>query len=570
MTAATGFDAADVATADARYGRLAYFREDDPIGVSLRLYGEWAQLELDVLLQLVRPGDTVVDAGANVGTHAVAFARAAGGSGRVLAFEPQPRVFELLERNVRANGYDNVSVYRFALGSERTARHVLPLDYAAHVNVGAVSLVARPDAGSSGVDVVPLDSLELDTVRLIKIDVEGMECEVLRGAARTLRRCRPFVSVECNSVEAGDAVLAALRDQEFAFYFLRTPAYNPANHRANPMNRFGAATESNLLCVPRELEGVLAGGGAELRSLARIASAPDLARAFEAGPRRADDDELQRLRYRVAKHAFELEQAERRAEAEIAREAARRTEIEARAEALAAQVEAHGVAAEAERLHAASAEERAADAGQRAADAEQRAAHAEQRAGDGEQRAAQAEHHAANVEQRAAVAEQQAAAAQQQATLAEQRAADAEQRAAHAEQHAANAEQTIARAEQRTSVAEQHGADAEQRAVTAEQRAVTAEQRAAGAEQRATLLGASAAEAHVGALAAEQRAVDAELHALDAEERAVSLEDEVHARDVLIASLVSSRSWRLTLPFRRVMRALRRGGDSAPPETPSG
>jgi FkbM family methyltransferase len=547
MTAVTRFDAVDVATADARYGRLAYFREDDPIGASLHHYGEWAQVELDVLLRFVGSGDTVVDAGANVGTHTVAFAKAVGGAGRVLAFEPQPRVFELLERNVRSNGYDSVRCHRVALGAERSVRHARGLDYAAHVNVGAVSLLTAAAESSFSVEVVPLDSFDLDAVRLIKIDVEGMESDVLRGAAATLRRCRPFLSVECNSADAGAAILAALHGTEYALYLNRTPAYNPANHRANAMNRFGASSESSILCVPRELHDAVSALCAELPTLSPIARAEDFGRIFAGSPPADDSDELKRLQYRVAKHTFELAEADARA----ADEAARLAQIAARlAEAEAQLAEARSALAGAE-------------AGR--TEIEARLAAAEARSTEAEARHAEAEARRADAEARC--------------SDAEARRADAEARHADAEARHAGAEARCADAEARCADAEARCASGEDRANAAVARADAERLRAESADNRAALLASAATGAHANVLRAEQRAAEAERRAVEAEQRAaelhehataaarcaVQLGDEVRARDALVASLVTSRSWRLTLPLRWVRRAFSR---AVPRQTP--
>ena len=546
MTAAAGFDTVDVAIADARYGRLAYFRRDDPIGASLRMYGEWAQLELDVLLRFVGPGDTVVDVGANVGTHTTAFANGVGTGGRVIAFEPQPRVFELLERNVQANGYDNVSLYRFALGAERSVRYAPPTDYAAHVNVGAVSLLSDAEESSHPVDVVTLDSFELDAVRLIKIDVEGMECDVLRGAVRTLRRCRPVVSVECNSAEAGAAVLTLLADAEYTFSINRTAAFNPANHRANPMNRFGATTESSILCLPRELHDAFAPLFAGIGALTPVPSAPDFDRLFHAGPRPSEPDELVRLRYRVVKNAFELAEAERKAAVDVAR--------------------AHEIAdterseAELQRVRADSAEQRAASLAASDSAAQGALIAAEERAAHAEHRAAEAEHRAVETEHRA--------------VEAEHRAGEAEQRAAESRHRAAEAEQRIAEAEQRIAVVKHRVAEAEQRAIEAHERAEAQRLRTESAEQRATLLVLSSSEAHVAVLAAEQRVIETEQRAAAAAERAsaasvaaAELEGELQARDAALASILASRSWRLTVPLRRLKRGLVGTGRAQPSES---
>src|SRR5271163_3205404 len=86
---------------DTRYGRLAVFTNDSSaIGESLVRYGEWAENELAFLHALIDDGATVLDIGAYIGTHALAFSRFVGTSGHVVCLEPQLRTFELLKANI--------------------------------------------------------------------------------------------------------------------------------------------------------------------------------------------------------------------------------------------------------------------------------------------------------------------------------------------------------------------------------------------------------------------------------------------------------------------------------------
>lgn len=86
-----------------RRGIFVFNRNDRFIGRSIDLYGEWCESEIELLLGFIRSGDTVVDVGANIGTHTVTFAAIVGHAGSVLAFEPQPSSFQLLCGNVAIN-----------------------------------------------------------------------------------------------------------------------------------------------------------------------------------------------------------------------------------------------------------------------------------------------------------------------------------------------------------------------------------------------------------------------------------------------------------------------------------
>src|SRR6185369_1212467 len=86
--------------ASTRYGALRVINSDDIISKSLRLYGEWAQLEIEIVSSFLSPGQVVIDVGAYIGTHSLAFSKAVGTSGRVLAFEPREPIAAILQDNI--------------------------------------------------------------------------------------------------------------------------------------------------------------------------------------------------------------------------------------------------------------------------------------------------------------------------------------------------------------------------------------------------------------------------------------------------------------------------------------
>jgi FkbM family methyltransferase len=151
---------------------------------------------------LVTRGDTVVDVGANVGQYSVLFARLVGGDGRVLAFEPVPRTFEILRAVLDGLGASNVDPHRVALG-DRDGRMTMTevFDADGLPDPGLAHATPSDNEGSVDVSVGRLDALRAGSIpfgrcSFMKIDVEGAELAVLRGAARTLTTDRPAVMVE--------------------------------------------------------------------------------------------------------------------------------------------------------------------------------------------------------------------------------------------------------------------------------------------------------------------------------------------------------------------------------------
>jgi FkbM family methyltransferase len=202
---------------------------DTVIGRSLKLYGEWAEPEIDMLAQHVSGTRAIVDVGANIGTHSGAFSRRFPGA-TIVAIEPQPLAHALLTANVVTNDWRNVQTVHAALG-ERHRILNLGMDYSHVENFGAVTVDESTQVEPGGFPVVmtTLDRLaaRLD-VELVKIDVEGMEGAVLRGALDTLERCL-----------------------DYALRWAPTQAFNPSNHNAVRTSIWGLG-ELGVLAIPME------------------------------------------------------------------------------------------------------------------------------------------------------------------------------------------------------------------------------------------------------------------------------------------------------------------------------
>jgi FkbM family methyltransferase len=145
--------------------------------------------------QLVKEGMTVCDVGANIGIITLLASRLAGPKGRVISFEPVPANAEILRGNIQRNGYQNVTVVQKAVASKPGQAEIHLSDFS-----GCHSLLPEPGRGtgrSLTIETVRLDSLpELQKIDLLKIDVEGLEIEVLKS----LGKIRPAqVILEYNS-----------------------------------------------------------------------------------------------------------------------------------------------------------------------------------------------------------------------------------------------------------------------------------------------------------------------------------------------------------------------------------
>lgn len=228
---------------------MAYLPSDTFIGRAIEKYGEYAQAEVEFLCSVVRQGDVVVDAGANIGAIAVPLAQAVGPRGKVLAFEPQRLVFQMLCANAVLNGLTNVHAVSSALGAQLGKLYLTTPNYEREGNFGAVSLGRD---GLSGAEVHTVDLVDLDRLDLMKVDVEGMEADVLRGAEKTIARCRPLLYVENDRPQKSEELVELLRSMNYDLWWHVTPLYNPENYKEDLENLWPGVGSVDMLCAPRE------------------------------------------------------------------------------------------------------------------------------------------------------------------------------------------------------------------------------------------------------------------------------------------------------------------------------
>jgi FkbM family methyltransferase len=161
-------------------------------------FGRYEPHFAELFRLLVQPGDRCVDVGANVGVHTIRLAKLAGPGGEVIAIEPNPEVMRRAERNVALNGLESVRLIN-AAASDQAGEMRLYRPSAWDTNRGRASLLHHLylTGAATTVPVVALDDVCAGgRVSLIKIDVEGHEAAVVRGAAATIARDKPSVIFE--------------------------------------------------------------------------------------------------------------------------------------------------------------------------------------------------------------------------------------------------------------------------------------------------------------------------------------------------------------------------------------
>ena len=226
---------------ETKYGKFIIPSDDPTIGRSLDLYGEYCDVEIEMLKSLCESTDWFIDIGANIGYHSVAMSPHVT---RVLAFEPDADNFDILGKNVAGlcASKQNVTVTKLAIG-DITGECSTKFDF------GKTILTEGND-----VKMAPLDMLGLPKVNLVKIDVEGKELAVLIGMRLTLDNMKPNLLIEMQDEKTYTDTYDFLKELGYNMYWLAVPTFNKNNHKQNKQNVFGPQHGViNWVCSPLPL-----------------------------------------------------------------------------------------------------------------------------------------------------------------------------------------------------------------------------------------------------------------------------------------------------------------------------
>lgn len=192
-------------TVEAIYGKFTCY-DNDWMVEEIKTCGAYSRPELSIIKSILRPGDTALDVGAHIGTFAVPIKKALGPNGKLFAFEANPETFSLLEKNIADNDVEVIAFNKgvsdqkgtLYLKSRRLQKQKNSQNNELY-NSGTDYLVsAKPDDAENIVEVelVKIDDVVPGPVHFIKIDVEGMEINVLRSAQKLIDEFRPIIYSE--------------------------------------------------------------------------------------------------------------------------------------------------------------------------------------------------------------------------------------------------------------------------------------------------------------------------------------------------------------------------------------
>ena len=221
---------------------------DKVVGASLRTSGEFARVELDFFAEMAQSASgTMIDVGANIGSIALPFA-ARRPDWRVIAIEAHRGLSGVLHANSLNNRLHNVEVIHAAAGGEQ-----------AFVDFPAAPLTEQRNFGEMGFKSVgatevtsmfPLDQLAPADTQLVKIDVEGFEPEVLKGARELIRGQKAIWLVEATiqHPEAAATTIGAFQEAGYSVHWFYAPFVTPAAAKGKPSNPMSG--DANIVALP--------------------------------------------------------------------------------------------------------------------------------------------------------------------------------------------------------------------------------------------------------------------------------------------------------------------------------
>lgn len=231
---------------------------DDYVGRAIYYVGDLDRKITWVCRQIVRQNDTVLDVGAHLGLVTIQLAMQVGQSGSVHSFEPNPTMLGLLSRSLEWNQTRNVHLYPIALGAQEDE---LELSIPPR-NAGQASLLQRPQlqgVKKVRVRVRPFSAVakeaQIAAVRLMKIDVEGYETQVLRGAVAWLSTNPPdAILFEVNKLDdlTRHPAISLLSDLAYAFFCIPRRFVKMRILPLNPAHGSGPRSHHDLLAVRRD------------------------------------------------------------------------------------------------------------------------------------------------------------------------------------------------------------------------------------------------------------------------------------------------------------------------------
>lgn len=232
---------------NSKEGRILVSDKDKYIGRSFIEYGEFSRGEVELFEFAICKQDVVADIGANFGAHTLVFSRLAK---TVYAVEPQRMVYNALCGTLALNDITNVIAVNCAIGETSGAIGCVNIDPNVENNFGGMGLRELPtESIEYTIPLLPFTS----HVNFMKVDVEGMEVEVIKGSAEMIKACRPTIYIENDRKDHSEELIKLLQSLGYHCHWHLTSLFSGDNYFDNKVDVFPGITSLNMLCIQQDI-----------------------------------------------------------------------------------------------------------------------------------------------------------------------------------------------------------------------------------------------------------------------------------------------------------------------------
>lgn len=179
------------------YGKITVVDGDEGICQWLKKGSIWERPIVDLISEYAKPNTTVLDIGSHIGTHSIVILKSLKNTGKLISFEPQPFLYSVLKSNLdeQKTSTELITIHG-AASNELGVCYVPIVDYNTCKNPGGIGIQLRGSEKYVEVPKLTVDTLNLDNVSFMKIDVEGHEISTIEGSRQTILKCKPVMIIE--------------------------------------------------------------------------------------------------------------------------------------------------------------------------------------------------------------------------------------------------------------------------------------------------------------------------------------------------------------------------------------
>ena len=252
-----------------RDGWMVYNKNDKFVGKSIKEYGEWSLGEIDLLKQILTPNDVIIEVGSNIGSLTLPLSKIVN-QGRIYAFEPQNVVFQNLCANISINSITNCFCFQCALTDKIDEKlYNLNYNFNSEQNFAAMSFIRnknyydnidssrdRNRFYEANINTLDNKFADLNRLKLLKTDAEGMEVNVIKGGVDLIKRTKPILYVENDLVykEKSQELIELLWSLDYKLFWHIMPFYNENNFFKSTNNIFKNFYHCNMIGFPKEIK----------------------------------------------------------------------------------------------------------------------------------------------------------------------------------------------------------------------------------------------------------------------------------------------------------------------------